>query len=87
MVHLIGFYYKNQNDCVKSRAKTWYMINHYQLLCQWRNVTYGREKQLKQYSLNQHKKDSKVSPVHAIKVYGGIKGTTPLILNLNTRWR
>jgi len=50
-------------------------------------MTYGREKQLKQGSLNQPEKDSNVAPVHAIKAYGGIRGTTPLILNLNTRWR
>jgi hypothetical protein len=44
------------------------------------------KKKLKQGSPNQHKKYSNVSPVHAIKAYGGgIRGTTPLILNLNNR--
>ena len=48
-------------------------------------MTYGREKKLKQGSVNQHTKDSNISPLHAIKAYGGIRGTIPLILNLNTR--
>jgi hypothetical protein len=29
----------------------------------------------------------KVAPVHAMQVYGGIRGTAPLALNLGTRWR
>jgi hypothetical protein len=52
---------------LKNRAKTWHMINHYQLLCQQRSMIYGREIKLKQGSQNQYEKDSNVSPVHAIK--------------------
>ena len=32
-------------------------------------------------------KKRKVFPVHAMKRYGGSRGTAPLILNLFTRWR